>query len=277
MGQIATDLDFEGYKAIDAVNASFIKRFAKCPASAHLQMETTRNMVIGSAVHALALEGEESFMRQFTVAPSCDRRTKDGKAQWAEFQEANAGKELLTADELEIVNGCVKSLRAHPLASLMLAETEGRPEVTLTWEDETTGLPMKARLDRLPLPDKRTIVDLKTASDATLKGFTRQMVNLAYDLQAAVYMNGSQACSIDCDSFVFIAVQNSAPYTVSVTAIGSEWLSWAQNEVDRQLGLIKQCRERNYWPAYEIPGHIYDLDQITSSDLLEVLDMPRYR
>lgn len=277
MGSISSEISFDTYKQIEAVNASFIKRFAKCPAAAGLPMETTRNMVIGSAVHALALEGEEAFMRQFTVAPKVDKRTKDGKAQWAEFQEANQSKELLDQDELETVMGCVKSLKAHPLASRMLAETEGRPEVTLTWDDDTTGLPMKARLDRLPLPDKRTIIDLKTTSDATLKGFTRQMVNLAYDLQAAVYMNGSQACMIECDSFVFIAVQNSAPFTVSVTAIGPEWLSWAQNEVDRQLGLIKQCRERNYWPAFEIPGHIYDLDQLTSSDLLEVLDMPKYR
>lgn len=277
MGSISSEISFDDYKKIDAVNASFIKRFAKCPAAAHLSIEPTRNMVIGSAVHALALEGEEAFLRQFTVAPSVDKRTKDGKAQWAEFQEANQGKDLLTSDEMMIVSGCVKSLKSHPLASRMLKETEGRPEVTLTWEDETTGLPMKARLDRLPLPDKRTIIDLKTTADATLKGFTRQMVNLAYDLQAAVYTNGTQACRIDCDSFVFIAVQNSEPFTVSVTAIGPEWLSWAQNEVDRQLGLIKQCRERNYWPAFEIPGHIYDLDQITSSDLLEVLDMPRYR
>ena len=251
MGNISTEISFDQYKQIDAVNASFIKRFAKCPAAAHLPMETTRNMIIGSAVHAWALEGQAAFLDQYVVAPKVDKRTKEGKAQWAEFESANQGKELLDQSEFEIVKGCVASLKAHPLASRMLKETEGRPEVTLTWEDETTGLPMKARLDRLPLPDKRTIIDLKTTSDATLKGFTRQMVNLAYDLQAAVYTNGTQACRIDCDSFIFVAVQNSAPFTVSVTAIGPEWLSWAQNEVDRQLGLIKQCRERDYWPAFE--------------------------
>lgn len=277
MGSISSEISFDQYKQIDAVNASFIKRFAKCPAEAHLPMETTRNMVIGSAVHALALEGEESFLSQYTVAPNVDKRTKDGKATWAEFQEANQGKELLTADEMMIVNGCVKSLKAHPLASRMLRESEGQPEVTLQWIDEATGLDMKSRLDRLPLPDKRTIIDIKTTSDASLHGFTRQIVNMLYDLQAAVYTNGAKACGIDVDSFVFIAVQNSAPFQVSVVAISDEWMSWAQSDVDRQLGLIKQCKVRGIWPAHEIPRHIYDLDQITVSDLMEVIDLPKYR
>lgn len=276
-GKIIKGMDFEQYKRLDAVNASFIKQFAKCPASALLSMEPTRNMIIGQAVHALALEGEKAFLDQFVTAPKCDRRTTAGKSQWAEFEAANTDKVLLSQDELAQVQGCAKSLKAHPLAGRMLAETEGRPEVTLTWTDEATGLPMKARLDRLPLPDKRTIIDLKTTTDASLKAFTRQIVKLSYDLQAAVYMNGAAACGIDVDAFVFIAVQNCEPFTVSVLSLDTDWIHWAANEVDRQLALIKECKARSVWPAFEIPQHIYSLDQLTTHDLLEVLEMPKYR
>ena len=277
MGSISREISFDDYKKIDAVNASFIKRFAKCPAAAGMKIEPTRNMIIGSAVHAWALEGEESFLSQFVVAPKVNKRTNDGKAEWAAFEQANEGKTLLSHEEFETVQGCVNSLRNHPLASRMLKESEGQPEVTLQWIDGATGLAMKSRLDRLPRPDKRTVIDIKTASDASLNGFTRQIVNLSYDLQAAVYTNGAKSCGIDVDSFVFIAVQNSAPFQVSVVAISDEWMSWAQSEVDRQMGLIKQCKARGVWPAHEIPRHICDLDQITVSDLMEVIDLPKYR
>ena len=151
MGSISSEINFEEYKAIDAVNASFIKKFAECPAAAHLPFEPTRNMVIGTAVHALALEGEEVFLSEFVVVPEVDKRTKDGKAEWAAFEQANVGKTLLSRDEFETVQGCVNSLKSHPLASLMLKESEGQPEVSLSWVDEVTGLKMKASFSRVTL------------------------------------------------------------------------------------------------------------------------------
>lgn len=276
-GTVKENLPFADYLNIDAISATFIKAFAKCPAASGLPVERTRNMIIGSAVHSLALEGEEAFYSEFVVAPKVNKRTNGGKAEWAEFEQANAGKTVLEAGEFEAVQGCAISLKSHPLAKRMLRESEGQPEVTLQWRDSSTGLAMKSRLDRLPCPDKRVILDIKTTSDASLSAFSRSIVKFSYDLQAAVYANGAKACGIDVDSFVFIAVQSSAPYPVSVVTISSEWLAWAQNEVDRIMGLICECKKHGTWPAYQIPQHIYSLSQLTTSDLLEVLDMPRYR
>ena len=83
--------------------------------------------VIGTAVHALALEGREALDKGFTVMPGgewesddrrvaqeaatgtpmhvlaepINRRTKDGKAAWAAAELAAAGKLIILASELE--------------------------------------------------------------------------------------------------------------------------------------------------------------------------------
>ena len=40
---------------------------------------------IASALHALGLEGRETYETGFAVAPECDRRTKAGKAKVREL------------------------------------------------------------------------------------------------------------------------------------------------------------------------------------------------
>jgi hypothetical protein len=271
------DVNFEDYKKIDAVNASFIKRFASCPASVNIQIEQTRNMIIGSAIHALTLEGREVYQSQYATAPQCDRRTKEGKAIYADFEASAPGKTVITIDEEEIIRGCYSSLMAHSNARKLLDESEGQPEVTLMWIDEETGLPCKARLDRLPDPSKGLVIDLKSTSDASKKGFVRQICNLSYDLQAAHYMMGCKALNIGAEVFAFVGVQTSKPYPVTTCFMNSDWMIWAKCEINRLMSLIKESKELNFYPAWEVPSHIYSFKTMTSYDLLEELEMPKFR
>lgn len=271
------NVDFEDYKKIEAVNASYIKRFASCPASVNIQMAQTRNMIIGSAIHALTLEGEETYLSQYAVAPQCDRRTKEGKAIYADFEASAPGKTVITLDEEETIRGCFKSIMAHNNAKKLLDESEGQPEVTLMWIDEATGMPCKARLDRLPDPSKGLVIDLKSTSDASKKGFVRQMCNLSYDLQAAHYLMGCNALNIGAEVFAFVGVQTSKPYPVTTCFMNTDWMAWAKCEIGRLMGLIKESKELNFFPAWEVPVHIHSFKTMTPYDLLEELEMPKFR
>ena len=57
--------------------------------------EPTPALIFGQAFHKLALQ-PETFSDEFAVMPQVDRRTKDGKAIWAEFCGKSTGKTIIT-------------------------------------------------------------------------------------------------------------------------------------------------------------------------------------
>ena len=111
-----------------AVSASRIKEVLRSPAhyQASLAAEPDSNETpakrMGTLIHSAVLEPRR-FLDNFMIAPDVDRRTKDGKAQWEEFQVALAVKEGsigLKQSEADVVVGVAKSMLAHPLAANLL-------------------------------------------------------------------------------------------------------------------------------------------------------------
>jgi len=172
------------------------------------------------------------------------------------------GRTIITPEQWEAVQGIDKSLREHPATKQMIGR--GFNELSLVWIDEATGMTCKARLDDYfnGIPS-----DLKTTNDVTW--FHRDIYKRGYELQAAWYSNGCIANDLEVNYFCFLAAQTTETFPVRVGYIQPDKLIAAQAEVGRLLGLIKECRERDVWPNYKIPGHIYSLDQLTAGDLLE--------
>ncbi|MBV5333344.1 PD-(D/E)XK nuclease-like domain-containing protein, partial [bacterium] len=105
--------------------------FKKYVAKTLPQPEETGAFRLGSAVHCAVLE-EKEFASRYVLRPDCDRRTKEGKIQFAEFAAQHAGKTLLDADEMAQVVAMREAVAAHPLASQLLYD--GQPE--MTWRKE---------------------------------------------------------------------------------------------------------------------------------------------
>ncbi len=76
----------------------------------------------------------------------------------------------------------MESVRSHTLARGLLANID--PEVSIFWEDDSTGLMCKARLDGMP-KQGRVLVDLKTTSQGLSDDqIDRSIANYRYDMQA---------------------------------------------------------------------------------------------
>ena len=101
--------------------------FKKYVAKTLPQSEESGAFRLGSAVHCAVLE-EKEFASRYVLKPECDRRTKEGKIQFAEFAAQHAGKTLLDSDEMKQVVAMREAVAAHPIASRLLAE--GIPEMT---------------------------------------------------------------------------------------------------------------------------------------------------
>jgi len=245
MISIVDNLSSKDYHSIPAISNSYLSRLNKCPAAAKVKQEDSAAFAFGRAVHCYVLEGEEVFNTLFCIAPDCDKRTKEGKATLASFQEENADKEVISASDMAKLVEMKEAVFQHPYAAWLLSS--GKAETSVFWQQGVTQC--KCRPDWIPSHYEGIIVDLKTTGDADEYAFGRSVQNFSYARQAAFYLDGLTAASgEDYQSFVFIALEKEAPYRVEVYELDEEYINYGRAEYQRLIELDKNCKETGSYP-----------------------------
>ena len=261
-------LTFDQYAAIDAVNASVLKPFRRSPAHALNKMiapdPPSRALVIGQALHSRLFD--DNWHNDYTVAPKIDRRTKKGKAQWAEFEDNAEGKIILTSDEHTDVCEWSNSVMSQGGDATQLIKAKGHNELTVVWEDPKTQLMCKARLDRVVQWNEWTcVVDVKTTTDASYWSFEKAVHQYGYHESASWYLDGLNAHHQRDRKYIFIVIEKTTlPHGANVTQFQLEQdaLDQGRRNMRRYLNLYAKCRMEQKWPGY--------------SDKLEAISIPRY-
>lgn len=235
------------YRALDAVGKSDLDLIARSPAHwKHAVREETPALRIGSAVHCAVLEPAR-FAADYVTAPACDRRTKAGKEALAEFEAANAGKTVLSAEDAQLCTLLALSAQAHPRAASLLRY--GQPEVSALWTDAEFGVRCRARIDWLTAHG--WVLDLKTTQDASRAAFARSCASYRYHVQAAWYLDGYLAASGELPlGFVFLAIEKAPPYAVALYELDAEAVEWGRRLARRDLARYAAARELDCWTAY---------------------------
>jgi hypothetical protein len=253
----ATRVSFDEYRAIKAVNWSRLKKIATSPLhylhGLTAPDEDTPSKILGRAVHAAVLEPER-LDDDYAVFDGAVRRGKD----WDTFKAANADRTILKADEFALARSCGEAVRNHPRARAYL-ELVGEAEKTITWTDEVTGLPCKARLD---LFTPGVLGDLKTARTIAKLPFLKQAKWLGYDGQLAHYRMGCRANGLDVQKVVLIAVENSAPFDVGVFVWDEERLLVAEQEVRALLDRLAECIQTRTFPGQHPDEVLVEADNV---------------
>lgn len=209
--------------------------------------EPTPALIFGQAFHKLALQ-PESFFDEFAVAPQVDRRTKEGKAIWAEFCEQSEDKTVITEDDYAKATDMIDSLYKAPFAKKLLS---GEKEKEFFWTDELTGEECKCRTDCVSELNKvNIIVDLKSASSADNEHFTKDSINYGYDFQAAMYTEGVEKCTGKSYSFVFIVVEKEPPYAVNVLQADELFVKRGKDLFRELIGIYHDCKTTGDWYGY---------------------------
>lgn len=209
--------------------------------------EPTPALLFGQVFHKLALE-PETFSREYAVAPKCDRRTKEGKAIWAEFQQTAMGKTAVPMEMYEQASEMCKSLAAVPFAVKLLA---GRREVPFFWRDDLTGEECKCRVDCLNENfSQPIIVDLKSTTDASTEEFTKSAIKYGYDFQSAMYSEGVEANIMQNPLFVFIAVEKEPPYAVNILQADELLIRRGYGLYRSFLDTYHDCKVTGNWFGY---------------------------
>jgi exodeoxyribonuclease VIII len=192
-------------------------------------------MKLGSLVHCAVLEPDELATRYGVCLP---RNTKAGKEMAAEMEAS--GIEAVTATDMEQAIAMAGAVRSHQAAAALLRD--GKAEQSFWWDDIPTGLRCKCRPDWYA---GTTIVDLKTTTDASPKGFAKSVAQWRYHVQQAHYLSGTFA-----ERFVFIAVEKTYPFAVGVYELDEAAMLHGVSERRVNLQTIADCRAISEWPGY---------------------------
>lgn len=202
----------------------------------------------GSAAHKLVLSDTDT---ELVVIDAEDWRTK--AARDAQTRARLAGKVPILTHEYAQVEEMAAAIRAHPIASRLLAPGSGKAEQSAFWQDERTGVWRRARFDWLPhaTGGRMIVPDYKTARSAHPDTFARDAAAFKYHMQADWYLSCLAALGIDADAaFVFIVQEKEPPYLVSVFELDGEALRIGRELNAEALNVYAQCSRLDVWPGY---------------------------
>lgn len=249
----------EEYHKGPGLSSSDLKLLARSPlhykTAKAFHLEETNAMRLGTAVHCAILEPDRIDVEYVLAPEGIDRRTKAGKAQWAELEAT--GKTILSCEEAQVVQGMVESVRMHPTASKLftggIAEHSCYWTQTVYYADTSTEILCKCRPDYMKdIANGYVIVDLKTTLDAREKAFQRRAYwDLGYHLSAAHYVTGlTEIRGIPPQAFIFVAVEKDPPYAVNVFQAGRDFLDEGWAEVEELYKVYAACMASGEWPGY---------------------------
>jgi hypothetical protein len=239
------DMPEEEYRKAPGINHSTLCYMGQSPAHYKYALENpgepTPDEIFGQVLHGTILEPNRVL---HVVRPEgMDYRGKRGKA-WRDAQI----KPILVAKGLnsdERVRECLKQVYQHGTAAEIIRRS--KREVAIFKRDKITGLLLKSKLDCLFTDDQEltTIADVKGCQDASTADFSRKLFNFQYHEQAALYIDVAEA-----SFFIFIAVEKIPPFAVNVFQLNPASIEVGRKAYRRNLATLKECMDRNEWPAY---------------------------
>lgn len=253
--------DRKEYRAFPALNQSAAKKLLVSPA--HYQayintpQEETKALRFGTFVHAAILE-PHTLNDLYATAPDVDKRTKEGKAAWAEFATLNEGKTILDAEESalgHLVASHAKMALKHHKVAFGLTEA--------MYHVDYNGIPLKAAIDGV---SGDYLWDIKTTDDASAAGMLKAIRNYRYNLQAYWYrLVYELATGHRPLGFRFLFVEKEPPFATAVCEVGPELMSWAIADFEKALTLYRDCTASGVWPAYPDDIQVIDVKTVSTA------------
>lgn len=259
-GRFVEGMDEEEYHAHPALSASGMKVLLRSPK--HFRMMRSLNRPrkefdVGHAVHAQVLGVGSPIVEIPGKLLSADGgiRTKAAK-EFVSSARAEGQIPLKPITYTEIMRASESVLRNAKARTLL--EPAGFTEVSLFAQDPVTGVQLRGRVDRLA----DELIDLKTTTDVSLRKITNAVVDLGYDVSAAVYRYLVELVTGERPGPMhLIFVEKEPPYEVRVVRLADPaWQDGGEAKMRAAIDLFAWCSERGVWPGDdEDGGPIQDL------------------
>jgi exodeoxyribonuclease VIII len=208
----------------------------------HDLVKQTKAMTDGTAVHAFFLE-RDKFDTDFVIKPADMRlNTKAGK-EWAQEHQS---KIIIDSELGNNLYEMEKSFIDSP--AKLIYNKSGQSELSYFWDD--LGLVKgKCRPDWIS-DDGNIVVDIKTTTDASPKGFQKSIANWGYHLQLGWYLRGLQKLGLPAKEFIFIAIEKTPPFSVGVYRANKDMITYANDEINNLVYDIDESLKSDDFPDY---------------------------
>lgn len=232
------------------------------------EKKATPAMEFGTCVHAMVLEPLSQHQVFAVVPEGMDRRSKDGKAFFADIEDA--GLIALKQNDFEKIEKIKKSVFSNAKASELISHELALIEQSFFFYCSLHGLKLKARPDIFIPPCKEfprgAIGDLKTTLDASQSGFERSAYSLGYHIQAGwyAYVVSMVLGLKELPEFYFIAVEKEQPFACTTFKASDSFINAGLKKALALYDEVAIAIRDNCWPAY------------TEKDEVADLDLPRY-
>lgn len=178
------------------------------------------------------------------LTPSGNVSTRAATVAWAEEQRAQ-GLAPVSPSHVAAVDQMAEAVLSDRDARGVLETIAGR-EISLITNVE--GVPVRARFD---IFGGTRAGDLKTARDASPRGFNRAVGAHGYHVQQAWYDDAHKAETGQAlTSFKFIVVESAPPHLVGVYELDFMWTDVAAGLAQKARRLWLECTESGEWPGY---------------------------
>lgn len=174
------------------------------------------------------------------------------QAKQKEFLTANVGKYLIPdvgPQGFNTIQMMKESCTKDPTIQRLLSGVEY--QLSLFWQDETTGLRLKTRPD-ICQRKRNVIVNLKTMVDGSPESFSRELAKYDYPIQACVEIKGCLASGImdTVDFYYWLVVEKEAPFNATLYEFSQEDQKWCFDELAYTLDRMRLAIERGSYPGY---------------------------
>ena len=234
MNGIFGEMPMEEYHATTALNSSKMRNIAEysCEVAQHdstVPGEETIHQFDGPIVHH-TFETKETKSK-YAIAPDVDRRTKAGKAEYAEFVEGlPVGVRPITQIQHDMAHKCLENALSHPESKKFLqhgmfersyfcelqdVEVKARPDIDMTHIAPSNNFPC--------------LVDIKTRGKGRAK---RDIWNYEYwsshmYLQCGLQIMAARKLGLEVDNYFYLLVEKVPPYQINVVPVDAETIHWS--------------------------------------------------
>lgn len=258
------NLPAEAYHKATGVSQTALKHLdppARYPVYKSTPVDVTPWMRLGTLIHAAVLEPHKPLPK-IAVQPETYPGDKGEAKPWHNGsnyckawrkERVDAGIEVLTKTEWENLNGCVRSISAHPTANEAFSDGESEVSIFRLVElPSGRSVWTKCRLDFVTSGD--AIVDLKKVQrgKAQAESFEWLVWDRDLHVQAAFYLDAWNAMNPgdQRSEWCWVAVEEDAPHLVAVHRAAPELILQGRATYIDRLERFAECSERDHWPGY---------------------------
>lgn len=214
--------------------------------------ETTPAMQFGTMFHTYILEPFE-FIKNYVIEPKKVLLKDVGRELYDRYKKVcedieSSGKIIVSQGEYDNLIAMKEKIYSSKEAMQLIEDA--RIENSFFWQDENSGLLLKARPDIL---HDNMIVDLKTCADASPRAFQNSMVSGGYHIQGAMIRDAVEAIKgRKINNVINIVIETKYPYNMAIYMIDEAAIDAGQVKYKNILLEMKNAIAENNFRDYGV-------------------------